>query len=354
MHPILKVVSDQGCQCYLVGCPVTHEALLVDPKVGSRQSLLELAEHFGLRITQVLDTHSHADHLSDSLAWCTAGATLYMSEQTACRRPMKRLAHGAPLKVGDLQFETRSVPGHTPDSMALVGHGVAIVGDSLFIGGLARADFRGSDPDQLFESVLGQLMSLDDNTLVFPGHSYNDILFSTVAQERVSNTALQHASGADFAQQLGAVAGNGNSPDVDLTLQMNQDENPDLPDEPRNVVACCSAGASVETRRAREAWPEDLEAERSQHTDKQAWIDVRDPHEYRASHVPGARLMPLSELGFHLPELQGIEPLVINCKAGVRSMTAARTLMHLGVVEDPVSMAGGFDRWLAEGRPTTD
>ena len=98
--------------------------------------------------------------------------------------------------MGELAFTAREVPGHTNDSLALAGHGIVLTGDSLLVGGLGRADFLGSDPALLFESVRGRLMSLTDETVVLPGHNYADILFTTIGHERRVNPALRHEDGA--------------------------------------------------------------------------------------------------------------------------------------------------------------
>ena len=84
-----------------------------------------------------------------------------------------------------------------------------------------------------------------------------------------------------------------------------------------------------------------------------AWIDVRDPWELtKDGRIPGVRNFPLSELGFHLDEVRRDAPMVLSCRSGVRSMTAAKTLAYLGILKEPISMAGGFGRWKELGLPT--
>ena len=175
--PVFKVLEGEGCRSYLIGCPASRQALLIDPKVGMERAYAWFLDAYDLELAAVLDTHTHADHLSASTRF---DVPLYMSHRTPVRRPKHALEQGTELRVGELAFEAREVPGHTADSVALVGHGMAFTGDSLFVGGLARADFRGSDPAQLFESVERELLSLPDDTLVFPGHDYADLLFSTI------------------------------------------------------------------------------------------------------------------------------------------------------------------------------
>lgn len=352
-HPICKLVHDSGCQAFLVACPETREALLVDPKVGRGDTLRQVISDFRLKPVAALDTHTHADHLSDSVAFEKEGLTLYMGGRTACRRNLKRLRDGDSVKIGRLEFRVAEAPGHTDDSIALIGHGMAIAGDTLFVGGLARADFRGSDPVALWESVQRVFMTLPDGTVVYPGHNYRDIHLTTVGAERASNPALAYPSAAAYAGALGAVEGEGNTPEVDAMLAMNIAADPELPDSPATVAACCGTGEGVGLApREPEQTPAELAERREEICARGAWIDVRDAWEFEAEHIPGTRNIPLGELGFELGALRRDGPVVLSCLGGVRSMTAARTLRHLGVLDQPVSMSGGFREWKASGLPT--
>lgn len=318
----------------------------MDPKVGQEATYQSLIDAFGFRLVATLDTHTHADHLSASSRYLEDGVELWMSGATECERPKRALGAGDRIEVGELAFEILEVPGHTPDSLALFGHGLVLTGDSLFLGGLARADFRGSDPAQLFDSVNAKLMSLPDDTLVFPGHNYDDYLFSTIGHERKTNPALQHASGADYARALNATPGLGNSPEVDAALACNLERAPELPDSPPNVAACCAApsgGSAAST--ITEVSVEETREALDELSASSRWIDVREPWEYEQGHIPGTRSIPLSDLAFALADLRAHDPLTISCRSGVRSMTAARTLERLGVVRGPKNLTGGILRW---------
>jgi glyoxylase-like metal-dependent hydrolase (beta-lactamase superfamily II)/rhodanese-related sulfurtransferase len=374
---VVKTFNDSGCLAHLIGCPSTRQALLVDPKVGRSAVYQKALADYGLKLAAVLDTHTHADHLSDSIGWIGKGIPLWMSAATKCERPHKSLKDGDVVEVGNLRFKVLAVPGHTPDSIALHlrwtdsklptdrtaildSPGLVLTGDTLFAGGLARADFRGSDAARLFDSVKQKLMTLPDTTVVLPGHGYQDVLFSTIGHERRHNAALKHGDGKAYAAALKPVEGAGNSPDVDATLAMNQAAKPALPDSPVAVAACCSMGAApIGGPKVKEMKCEELAPQRAELAGRHAWIDVRDPWELtKDGRIPGADNFPLSELGLHLDELRARTskgsrgPIVLSCRSGVRSMTAAKTLAYLGVLTEPVSMAGGFGRWKELGLPT--
>lgn len=355
---VVKTFNDSGCFAHLIGCAATRQALLVDPKVGRAAAYQKALADWGLKLVAVLDTHTHADHLSDSTGWLRRGTPLWMGAATKCARPHRGLKEGDVVAVGKLAFAVLDVPGHTPDSIALYSERARLVltGDTLLAGGLARADFRGSDPARLFESVKRKLLPLPDATVVLPGHGYQDILFTTIGHERAHNRALQHADGKAYAAALAAIEGAGNTPDVDLTLETNLAADPALPDSPVAVAACCSMGSSaIAGPKIAEKKCEELAPARAELVQKQVWFDVRDPWELaKEGRIPGAINLPLSELGFHLDRFTDLErrgAVVLSCKSGGRSMTAAKTLAYLGVLKAPISMAGGFGRWKELGLP---
>lgn len=353
MDVTLKTFTDAGCQSNLIGCARTGEALLVDPKAGKSTAYRQAAARYGLRIVAVLDTHTHADHLSGSKEFAAEGIPLWMSARTACRRPHRGLVDGEEVAVGELRFTALEVPGHTEDSLALHGHGLVATGDSLLAGSLGRADFRGSDPARLFESVRARLLSLPDETVVLPGHGYRDILFSTIGHERRTNPALKFEDGAAYARAVNAREGAGNSPDVDATLEANLDADPKVTAGPGGATTCCVAGGPAVDLgpRPEEREVGELVGRLAEMTAEGRWIDVRDPFEFRDGRIPGTINAPLSELGFRLEALRREGPVVLSCLGGVRSMTAARTLAYLGVLDRPVSLAGGFARWRDAGLP---
>src|SRR6185369_5543716 len=145
----------------------------------------------------------------------------------------------------------------------------------------------------------------------------------------------------------------GNSPDVDVTLAINLEANPNLPESPSVAATCCVVGgAAVELGpRPAERTVLEIAPRLSELTSKKSWYDVRDPFEYRSGHVPGALSYPLSELGFHIEELRREGPGVLSCRSGARSMTAATTLASLGVLAEPINLAGGFTQWQEAGLP---
>jgi glyoxylase-like metal-dependent hydrolase (beta-lactamase superfamily II) len=145
---------------------------------------LWLADERGWRITRVLDTHVHADHLSRSRRLAElVGATLHMPEGAPVSYPFSDLADGDVLEVGSAKLEAVKSPGHTPESTSYLLDGRALfTGDTLFLSAVGRPDLDAT-PEvtrqrarELYRS-LRRLLALDPETLVLPGHTGEPIAF---------------------------------------------------------------------------------------------------------------------------------------------------------------------------------
>jgi glyoxylase-like metal-dependent hydrolase (beta-lactamase superfamily II) len=139
---------------------------------------LWLAEGRGWRITRVLDTHVHADHLSRSRKLAElVGATLHMPEGAPVSYPFSDLADGEVLEVGSAKLEAVRTPGHTPESTSyLLDRRALFTGDTVFLSAVGRPDLDAT-PEvarqrarELYRS-LRRLLALDPETLVLPGHT---------------------------------------------------------------------------------------------------------------------------------------------------------------------------------------
>jgi glyoxylase-like metal-dependent hydrolase (beta-lactamase superfamily II) len=145
---------------------------------------LWLAEGRGWRITQVLDTHVHADHLSRSRRLAeVVGATLHMPEGASVSYPISALGDGDVLQVGSASLEAVWTPGHTPESTSYLLDGRAVFsGDTLFVSAVGRPDLdttpEGSREKarELYRS-LQRLLALGPETLVLPGHTSEPVAF---------------------------------------------------------------------------------------------------------------------------------------------------------------------------------
>jgi glyoxylase-like metal-dependent hydrolase (beta-lactamase superfamily II) len=100
--------------------------------------------------------------------------------------PDRLLNHGDILSLGDLEFEVRHTPGHSPGHVVLIAPGIALVGDVLFAGSIGRTDLPGGSMKELLHSIHTQLMTLPDETKVYSGHGPA----TTIGEERINNPFL--------------------------------------------------------------------------------------------------------------------------------------------------------------------
>ncbi len=188
--------------CFLVADPEAQVVVLVDPGEEAELFLRRIATE-GWTLQAVWLTHAHLDHVMGVAAVVEhTGVPVYLHRAdrelydgiaaqgtwlgVPARQPPPpdhELAHGDTLGVGALRFEVRHAPGHSPGSVAFVGHGVALVGDALFAGSVGRTDLPGGDAETLLASIRDQLMTLPDDTVVHPGHGPE----TTIGRERVAN-----------------------------------------------------------------------------------------------------------------------------------------------------------------------
>jgi glyoxylase-like metal-dependent hydrolase (beta-lactamase superfamily II) len=193
-----------GTNCYIVGDEVTKEGMIIDPG-DDGSDILKQVKVLGLTIKLIVLTHSHIDHIG-ALAEVkkTTGAEIAIHETEApflLKQPWRMefmpptppsppagrlLKEGDTITVGKLKFKVLHTPGHTIGGISLSGDGVVFTGDTLFNFSVGRADFPGSDYHQELNSIRSKLMTLPDDTKVYPGHGPA----STIGTERRGNPFL--------------------------------------------------------------------------------------------------------------------------------------------------------------------
>ena len=307
-----------GCLGYLVVDEASRTAVAIDPRLDLVERFqAALAAHDG-RLTHVLDTHTHADHLSGvrRLAQRT-GAIVLAHVASKLKGPSQRIGDGATFALGDTTVQIVNAPGHTPDSVALlVDEHHLFTGDALFAGGAGRTDFMGGNASDLFDTFR-RFAALPDTTVVHPGHDYVGRAVTTIGEEKAQNSLFRERDRAALVARLASKA-----------------------EPPRNMAAILrhNLGEADATTIA----PADLQALREEQRDT-VLLDVRSRLEFEGSWIDGATNLPLEELDARVDEVPEQREVVVVCRTGVRATLAAEALARSG--RRARVLEGGMQGW---------
>ncbi len=206
---------------YLIGDRETKDAVVVDPAYAA-QDLVDALEQDGMRLSGVLVTHHHPDHVGGSMMGFRLKGLAELLEHTevpvhvnthealwvsrVTEIPLSDLTtheHGDKVAIGDVEIELLHTPGHTPGSQCFLLDGRLVAGDTLFLDGCGRTDFPGGDVDAMYRS-LHQLAQLPGDPTVFPGHWYSQEPSAQLSEVRRTNYVFRPTSLEQWRMLMGA------------------------------------------------------------------------------------------------------------------------------------------------------
>jgi len=199
-------LSRMAVFCYLIGDEKTRTCALIDPAFDTDRILAE-AKAAGLRVTHIINTHCHADHVAGNAAVKAAThANICIHKDDAARlgamtnsamarifggrgspKADVRLEDGDVIAIGSTGLQVIHTPGHTPGGICLYHDGHLITGDTLFVNGVGRTDLPGGSAALLIASIRDKIFTLPADTIIWPGHDYGPRPSSTVEYERRTN-----------------------------------------------------------------------------------------------------------------------------------------------------------------------
>jgi hydroxyacylglutathione hydrolase len=184
---------------YIIGDEKTKVGAIVDPAWDVRK-LLDICRELGLKVTFVINTHGHHDHIEGNSAVAReTGAKIVNHESSKVRRDIT-VKDGDTIEIGTLKARVLHTPGHCPDHICILVDGKLLTGDLLFVGECGRTDLPGSSPSDMYESLFHKILPLQDAIEVYPGHDYGGQPSSTIGHERKTNYVLKPRTRDEFVR----------------------------------------------------------------------------------------------------------------------------------------------------------
>lgn len=214
-------VEGLGCASYFVASEAKGIAAVIDPD-REVQKYLDVAASRGVKITHVIETHLHADHVSGNTDLAArTGADIYVHEASGAEYPHRSLKHDDVIELGNIRLRVAHTPGHTPESITLLVSDttraeepwLALTGDTLFVGDIGRPDLVGAEAvrrlaGDMHQSLFDRILPLNDSLLIYPGHgagslcgkSIGAMRSTTLGFERKYNSALAPREREEFVE----------------------------------------------------------------------------------------------------------------------------------------------------------
>lgn len=347
---------------YLIADDKSKEAAFIDPVNTHLDIYLNLLKEHGLKLIYSLETHVHADHITASgLLRQHTGAKTCVSRFSGAQLVDVAIQDGDIFMLGEEKIKAIATAGHTPGCTSFLWKDRLFSGDSLLLGGCGRTDFQGGDAGSLYDAITQRLFTLPGDTLIYPGHDYQQRWVSNIQQERTTNVRLAGKTreqfieimnnlnlpaprlideavpanrycGLDENERTQAIKNRGSDSDVFYMMQAGGTTGQDL------VYVAKQNITEINSEMARNLLKEgDI-----------TLVDTREESEFTAGHIDNAILIPRGTLEFKLstiPEMvDKSKSVLIYCRTGGRSALAAQTLQILGYT-NVLSLAGGFEGW---------
>jgi hydroxyacylglutathione hydrolase len=341
---------DLGCASYIVGD--AGEAVVIDPR-WSIDVYLETAATEKRRITHVIDTHEHADHVSGRPALVQAtGAQPHRPAITGDGAP-DLIKAGDEIAIGCLAIRAIGTPGHRPEHLSFLvadrSRGddpwLLITGDTLLVGDVARPDlaYEPGEGAQALHATLRELLDLGDHLELWPAHVGGSLCggaglsmktSSTIGYERLHNPALSMDESGFVDRVIASLPCR--PPNIERIVELNRRSGVRVPAEPvtlapTSLAELFAAGATV--------------------------LDSRSPADFDAGHLPGSINLPVASAGFGTRAGWALDPnqslVIVAGDAAAIEATTSRlqavgfwTLSGASVADPPV--------WEQHGLPVAE
>jgi hydroxyacylglutathione hydrolase len=342
--------EESGCLSYLIGCGQAGRAVIVDPGRDRVPEYLRLARKKGLTISHIVETHTHADHISGNRDLAEAArAPILVHRAAGVAFAHEAVSDGDEIRIGNVRLTVAHTPGHTPDSICLLvtdlSRGEApwfvLTGDTLFVGSVGRPDLGGARAaEDTWESLQRVLLPLDDSVEVYPAHGAGSACGramsaksgSTIGFERRFNPALLLKDRAAF---------------VDFLMR-------DLPPKPASFEKIVGKNRGLIPLVSAKPRPYSAREAREALRRGEIVVDLRDPGAYGETHIPGAINVWIESPQF-AERVAGMVPagvpLLLLAQGPSDLERAVTALARVGVDDIMGFLHWGMIEWRSEGCP---
>ncbi len=331
-------------------------AVLIDPVIGRVEEYLAMFRDEKLILRQVIDTHTHADHISGAAALKEkTGCSYLMYDKAPALCADRKVREGDTIELpDDIRVRVLHTPGHTKDSMSLVvDEFFVFTGDALFLddGGAGRDDLPGGDPGEHWDS-LRKLAALPEHLIVYPAHDYRGRKPSSLGTQKRTNPFLQIPTREAYIYYLQEQV-LGPADWMAAVLKANAGCTTDP-----NAAWIPEEGAVCEVGGTRDAELDGIEVpfitpsrlkRKLKGGKKPVLLDVREKDELTGElgHLEGITHIPVGSLKVRKGELDPSREVVTICRSGRHATTAAKILKKAGFPKVSV-LEGGMIAWKKE------
>ena len=187
---------------YIVEDESTREAIIIDPS-WDLDKIIQIIEEQNLNPKYIVNTHWHDDHTRGNEELAAEISVKIVQHEASTLQNDMTVKDGDSIKFGCSELVVYHTPGHSKDSICLVGDGKVFSGDTLFVGNCGRIDLPGGSSRELYHSLVDVVSNLDDGLIMYPGHDYGSAQTSTIGNEKMTNPVMQKISEEDFVMRMG-------------------------------------------------------------------------------------------------------------------------------------------------------
>ncbi len=187
---------------YILEDESTGEGIIIDPS-WDLDKIEQVIKRNDLKIKYIVNTHHHFDHTLGNEAMTKLTNAKIIQHEASELKFDTAVIDGDKITFGNSELLVIHTPGHSKDSICLVGDGKIFSGDTLFVGNCGRVDLPGGSSKELYHSLSEILSNLDENLVLYSGHNYGSTPTSTLGNEKKTNFVMQKRTEEEFIALMG-------------------------------------------------------------------------------------------------------------------------------------------------------